>query len=234
MKTSAKASILPKRPTERLSIPLPVSIRIPGHKGGGNEQTSTLNLSRGGVSFTGTRRYSPGMNLRVTFQGCTDLSGKVREIPAKVIRVSRFPRSDASVVGARFEDTGLASMVLSELLRVQMRISLALLDVINALSSGAKVAEVIESICQATGQAMEAERALLFLPEGEQAVLFSQTRDNKHREVFQIRPDKGLLGKAAASSQVTNVEAPSEDSLFRPELDQALDRKTRSDLCVPL
>src|SRR3972149_4738558 len=182
MKTSAKASILPKRPTERLAIVLPVSIRIPGHKGGRNEQTSTLNLSRGGVSFTGTRRYSPGMNLRVTFQGCTDLTGKVREIPAKVVRVSSVPRSDASVVGARFEDTGLASAVLSELLRVQMRISLALLKVINALSSATGVAEVIQSICQAAGQAMEAEKAILFLPGREQGVLYSQTRDSKHKE----------------------------------------------------
>jgi|SRR3989338_3988115 len=93
MKTSEKISIPPKRQTERLAIVLPVSIRIPGHKGGGNEQTSTLNLSRGGVSFKGHWRYRPGMKVQITFPGSTDLSGKVREIPAKVVRSKpkRFP-----------------------------------------------------------------------------------------------------------------------------------------------
>src|SRR5262249_23261270 len=144
-----------------------------------NEETKTVNLSRGGASFTGKGPFRSGMKLGITFVGASNLREKVRELPAKVVRVSRSKAARESVIAVRFEDAGLANLVLTEMLRAQMRVSVALLEIIQALSPGAEVEEVIEKIQRATERALEAEKALLF-SRGDKHGLLSARGRNKH------------------------------------------------------
>lgn len=216
-----------RRQAERLAIEVPISIRVPGRSGRFKEQTRTLDISRGGASFSAQHFYRPGMKVRLGFLETRNLLGGMREIPAHVVHVSK------SAVAVRFNDAGLAGLILAELLRVKMRTSSALLGIVQALSSGAEVGVVIERICRTTERAMEVEKALLFLLDRQQSVLRARTQVAGAQE-FCVGLGEGLVGTTAAAGQLTSVQTLAEDPRFRPKLEKYFDEHTRSVLCVPL
>jgi adenylate cyclase len=223
-----------RRQTERLAIALPISIRVPRRGEAFKEQTRTLDISRGGASFTARRSYRTGMNLRLSFPELQNLPAGMQEIPAQVVRVSKLGRGNNTAVAVRFPDADLANLIFSELLRAKIRTSSALLGIIQALSPGAEVGAVIEDICRATERAMEAERVLLFLHDPQQNALRARTQVAGRAGEFQIGLGEGLVGKAAEGRQLTNVPFLAADPRYRPEIEKYFDERTRSVLCVPV
>ena len=158
MKKSAARALadtgVSRRQTERLAIELPVSIRVPRRGAALEEETRTLDFSRGGASFTARRLYHVGMNLRISFLELPDFSPGMREIPAQVVRVRELPPGHGTAVAVQFGDMDRANLIFGELLRTKIRTSSALLGIIQALSPRAEIVAVIEDICRATERAM--------------------------------------------------------------------------------
>jgi adenylate cyclase len=229
--TDATAS---RRQTERLAIALPVSIRVRRRGKALKEQSQTLDISRGGTSFAARSSYRTGMNLRLSFPELQNLPAGMQEIPAQVVRVSKLNGGIGTVVAVRFVNADLANLVFGELLRARIRISSALLGIIQALSPGAEIGGVIEDICRATQRAMEAERVLLFLHDRQQNVLRARAEVAGRAEEFQIGRGEGLVGRAAERGELANVPSLAADPRYRPEIEKYFDERTRSALCVPL
>lgn len=219
-----------RREGERLSLSLPVAVRRVRRATRAAEKTHTVDLSRSGASFHSRHSYRPGEELRLKFLETENLFRQAREVPARVARVIRGRRKSGAVVAVRFEDPGLATLVLSELLRAKMRTSSALLEVVQAVTPEAEAATVVEAICRATERALQAEQALLFLFDRDANLL----RARHQRRDFQIEPGVGLVGSAAAASQAVNVPELVRESRYRPQQEPYFTRKTRSVLCLPL
>ncbi|MGD0922501.1 MAG: GAF domain-containing protein, partial [Terriglobia bacterium] len=147
---------------------------------------------------------------------------------------SKLDRGNNTAVAVHFLDADLANLIFSELLRAKIRTSSALLEIIQSLSPGAEVGAVIEDICRATEQALEAERVLLFLHDPQQNALRARVQVAGRAAEFQIRWGEGLVGKAAEGGQLTNVSSLATDPRYRPEIEKYFDERTRSVLCVPV
>lgn len=222
------------RQTERLSIELPISIRMPGRGAAVKEKTRTLDLSRGGASFAAQRTYRAGMNLRLSFPELqTSLAG-TREIPAQVVRVGQRAPDSATAVAIRFKDLELANLVFGELLRARIRTSSALHHIAQALSPGAEIGAVITDICRTTEQAMEAERLLLFLYDPKRNTLRARAHGAGSAEEFEIGSGEGLVGKAARADRLTTAPTLAEHPDYRPEIEKYFPDGTRSVMCLPL
>lgn len=236
-KTAARApagSASTRRRMERLAIGLPISIRVHGRSKASEERTRTLDLSRGGVSFTAQRSYRAGMSLRVRFLDLHSLSTGMREIPAEVVRVSPLSGRKERIVAVRFADLDLANLILGELLRARMRTSSALLGVIQALSPGAEVEAVIADISRTTERALDAERVLLFVHDATSNTLRARIPAAAGGETMQVRWGQGLVGAVAEKGELVNVPKLSADSRYRPEIEKYFDRSTHSVLGIPL
>jgi adenylate cyclase len=223
-----------RRQSERLTIELPVSIRVSRSGKVSREETRTLDLSRAGVSFIGWRSYRSGMALHIGFPELQTLPRGKRELPAKVVRISKLSLVRQKAVAVRFEDSELASLIFSELLRVRARISSARLGIIKALTSGGEMATVIEDICWAAERAMEAEKALLFLRNRQVDALNAHPPIAGDLEGFQVLLGQGLVGRAAKEDKLSNVPDLRKDPRFRPGIEKYFDESTRSVLCIPL
>ncbi|HEV2349316.1 MAG TPA: adenylate/guanylate cyclase domain-containing protein [Terriglobia bacterium] len=223
-----------RRLAERLAIELPIGVRVSGRGKASPEQTRTLDLSRGGASFATRRSYRAGMNLQVSFVDLRHLSSGLRQIPAQVVRVVNSGPGQSKAVAVRFADAELASVIFSELLRMEIRTSSALLGIIQALSPGAEMGAVIEEICRTTERALDSERAFLFLHDPHQKTLHLRPTDNMTAGEVRIHWGEGLVGKAAVRTRPTNVPSLSADRRYRPDVEKYFDEHTRSVLCVPL
>lgn len=223
-----------RRQSERLLIAVPISVRVLGRGRAPWEQTGTLDLSRGGASFTARRSYRAGMNVLLNFPELQNLPRRMREIPAQVVRASKLGPSNNRAVAVRFGDMDLANLIFSELLRANMRASSALLGIIQALSPGAEMGTVIEDICRATERAMDAQTVLLFLRDPQRNVLRAHAPGPGGAGEVQIRMGEGLVGSAAERSKATNVLSPAADRHYLPRVEKYFDEHTRSVLCVPL
>lgn len=223
-----------RREAERLAIELPVAIRVPRRGGAFKELTRTLDVSRGGASFTARRTYRAGMNLRLSFLELQGRGGGKQELPAQVVRVLKSGRGNTTTVAVRFQDAELANLIFGDLLRARIRTSAALLGIIRALSPGAEMEAVIEDICQAAEQAMGAERVLLFLPGPDPHILRARTQVAGREEEVQVELGEGLAGKAAARGRLMNVSVPSGRPFRRPVVEKYFDERTHTILCVPL
>jgi adenylate cyclase len=223
-----------RRLSERLTIQIPISVRASRSGKVSGEETRTLDLSRAGVSFIGRRSYRSGMALHIGFPEVQTLPSGKRELTARVVRVSQLSPVRQKAVAVQFEDLDLASLVFSELLRVRIRISSALLGIIKALTSGGRMATVIEDICRAAERAMEAEKALLFLRNRQGEGLSAHSSIVSNFEDFHVLLGQGLVGRVAKEGKLSNVLDLRKGPRFRPGFEKCFDQRTRSVLCVPL
>jgi adenylate cyclase len=223
-----------RRQAERLAIELPIIVKVSGKAKASPEQTWTLDLSRGGASFATRRSYRAGTKLQVSFVDLRHLAPGFRQIAALVVRVSNSGVGQSKAVAVRFADAELANVIFSELLRVEMRTSSALLGIIQALTPGAEIGSVIGEICRTAERALDAERAFLFLHDPHEKTLHLGTTAGKNASEVHIRMGEGLVGKAAARTRPTNVPSLAADRRYRPNIETYFDQHTRSVLCVPL
>ena len=236
-KSSSKAQAgkaATRRQAERLTIELPIAVMPSGRGKARKEMTRTLDLSRGEISFVARRPYRVGANLRVAFMDLQHLAREFREIPAQVVRAVPLVSSKQTAVAVSFHGADLANLIFSELLRVKIRTSSALLGIIQALSAGVDIGAVTQQICKTTERAMDAEKAILFLRDPQQPVLRARTEIAGRMEEFEIPAGEGLVGRAAEAQGITNIPSFSAGLRHRPGAEKYFDEGTRSVLCVPL
>lgn len=230
--SQTKSASSPHRRAERLLIKFPVSIRIPGTRNSEAELTVTRDISRLGISFTTRRCCKRGLNLLIAFEQGSGRSSGSREIPARVMRVSKLRNGNMFIVGARFTSSTRATAEFAELLRMQLRISQALLQILNAFSPMARLNQIIERISMAAAQAMEAEQVFILFPGNGHRNLRRATR---HLGASLRKGlSRSIFGHAVSTGELLNIRVPSQHPLFNAELDLPLGNGTRSVLCIPL
>ena len=109
-----------------------------------------------------------------------------------------------------------------------------LLDVSKALANQLRLDDLLNTIIRKTTEALDAERATLFLYDQARDELWSKTAD--HLEIREIRfpVGVGIAGDVAKTRAVANIVDAYADARFNPDFDQQTGYRTRSVLCMPL
>jgi adenylate cyclase len=216
-----------ERHGERISIGLPILVHLASRPNSFVDRSKTVDLSRSGLSFRSVRAYRYGVSLEITFKSAV---ARETTISARVVRVRSVSKS-RSLVAVHFTSATGAAAAVAELLRAQTRLSGALLEIADQLSSKAELTNIIRNISQVTSRILRAEKTYVYLPDGEGG--FSAPL-GRLRRPLRICRGKGLLGKCAYRGRLTSIQSPSEHDLFDASVDIPFTKLTRSALVVPL
>lgn len=152
----------------------------------------------------------------------------------------------ANAPRARARDDGEISSteILERELARAYRIERALRDVGIALGTTLDLDALLRLILERTTEALEAERATLFLLEQERdrrdargrsdAILVSRVTEGGAVDEITLRLGEGIAGEVARTGRTANVRDAYQDPRFAPAWDERSGFRTRSVLCVPL
>ncbi|MBP1595026.1 MAG: adenylate cyclase [Acidobacteria bacterium] len=93
---------------------------------------------------------------------------------------------------------------------------------------------VTERVVQRATQALDADRALIFLLDSETGGLFAKMARDGECRTFRVRPGAGIVGFVARSGELVNVPEAYLDARFDPEIDVWSGYWTRTLLAGPI
>jgi signal transduction histidine kinase/putative methionine-R-sulfoxide reductase with GAF domain len=120
-----------------------------------------------------------------------------------------------------------------ELLR-ERRIGVALREVGLALGTTLDLDQLLELILQKINDAVEADRATLYLLDERKGELVSRIVQGDEVRAIRLKVGQGIAGHVAVTSKAVLVNDPYEDKRFNPEWDMTSGYRTRSILAVPM
>ncbi len=112
-----------------------------------------------------------------------------------------------------------------------------LLEISEAISSDLKLDTLLGRIVTATTELLDAERATLFLYDGDNKQLWSKVASgsgNEEMAEIRIPADAGIAGAAFASGRVQNIPDAYADPRFNQDVDRRSGYRTRNILCLPV
>jgi signal transduction histidine kinase len=120
-----------------------------------------------------------------------------------------------------------------ELVR-ERRIGVALREVGLALGTTLDLDQLLELILQKINDAVEADRATLYLLDDRKGELVSRIVQGDEVRSIRLKVGQGIAGHVAQTSKALLVNDPYEDPRFNPEWDMTSGYRTRSILAVPM
>jgi len=124
---------------------------------------------------------------------------------------------------------------LEEELSRERRIGVALRDVGLALGTTTlDLDQLLELILQRIIDAVEADRATLYLLDERRGELVSRIVQGDEVRAIRLKVGQGIAGHVAQTSKALLVNDPYNDARFNPEWDMTSGYRTRSILCVPM
>jgi signal transduction histidine kinase/putative methionine-R-sulfoxide reductase with GAF domain len=126
-----------------------------------------------------------------------------------------------------------ASEVASVLDR-ELRVSKALREVGVALGATLDLDELLELILQKLTEALEADRATLYLLDEDGKELVSRVAQGPGVRSIRVKSGQGLAGYVARTGRAIHVRDAYEDPRFNPEWDMLSGYRTRSILAAPM
>jgi signal transduction histidine kinase len=129
-------------------------------------------------------------------------------------------------------DTKLAQLE-DELAR-ERRIGVALREVGLALGTTLDLDQLLELILQKINDAVEADRATLYLLDEQKGELLSRIVQGDEVRSIRLKIGRGIAGFVAQSGKALLVNDPYDDPRFNPEWDMVSGYRTRSILAVPM
>ena len=124
---------------------------------------------------------------------------------------------------------------LEEELSRERRIGVALRDVGLALGTTTlDLDQLLELILQRINDAVEADRATLYLLDERRGELVSRIVQGDEVRAIRLKVGQGIAGHVAQTSKAVLVNDPYQDARFNPEWDMTSGYRTRSILCVPM
>jgi signal transduction histidine kinase/putative methionine-R-sulfoxide reductase with GAF domain len=120
-----------------------------------------------------------------------------------------------------------------ELVR-ERRIGVALREVGLALGTTLDLDQLLELILQKINDAVEADRATLYLLDDRKGELVSRIVQGDEVRSIRLKVGQGIAGHVAQTSKALLVNAPYDDPRFNPEWDMTSGYRTRSILAVPM
>ena len=125
-------------------------------------------------------------------------------------------------------------MQLEEELHRERRIGVALREVGLALGTTLDLGQLLELILQKIIDAVEADRATLYLLDEAKNELVSRIVQGEEVRSIRLKVGQGIAGSVAQTSKALLVNDPYSDSRFNPEWDMTSGYRTRSILAVPM
>ncbi|HEX7666978.1 MAG TPA: GAF domain-containing protein [Polyangiaceae bacterium] len=123
---------------------------------------------------------------------------------------------------------------LEEELAHERRVSAALREVGLALGATVDLDEVLELILNKITEALEADRATLYLLDDTTNELVSRIVQGSEVKSIRLKMGDGIAGHVARTGQPLHVRDPYRDPRFKPEWDLSSGYRTRSVLAVPM
>jgi signal transduction histidine kinase/putative methionine-R-sulfoxide reductase with GAF domain len=123
---------------------------------------------------------------------------------------------------------------LDEELARERRIGIALREVGLALGTTLDLEQLLELILEKINDAVEADRATLYLLDERKNELVSRIVQGDEVRQIRLKMGQGIAGHVAQTSKTLLVNDPYEDPRFNPELDLTSGYRTRSILAVPM
>ncbi len=120
-----------------------------------------------------------------------------------------------------------------ELVR-ERRIGVALREVGLALGTTLDLDQLLELILQKINDAVEADRATLYLLDERKGELVSRIVQGDEVRAIRLKVGQGIAGHVAHTGKALLVNDPYEDARFNPEWDMTSGYRTRSILAVPM
>lgn len=109
-----------------------------------------------------------------------------------------------------------------------------LLEISRSLNSKTNFNDLFTSIINIAAEALNAERATLFIVDKENDELWSQTGTGIEQTEIRIPIDKGIAGEVAVSGTAQIINDPYSHAQFNKEIDHKTGFITKSILCVPM
>lgn len=125
------------------------------------------------------------------------------------------------------------AQVEEELVR-ERRIGVALREVGLALGTTLDLDQLLELILQKINDAVEADRATLYLLDDRKGELISRIVQGDEVRSIKLKVGQGIAGHVAQTSKALLVNDPYQDPRFNPEWDMTSGYRTRSILAVPM
>jgi signal transduction histidine kinase len=123
---------------------------------------------------------------------------------------------------------------LEEELTRERRIGVALREVGLALGTTLDLDQLLELILQKMNDAVEADRATLYLLDDQKNELVSRIVQGDEVRSIRLKVGRGIAGFVAQSGKALLVNDPYQDPRFNPEWDMVSGYRTRSILAVPM
>ena len=123
---------------------------------------------------------------------------------------------------------------LQEELAHERRIGVALREVGLALGTTLDLDQLLELILKKMNDAVEADRATLYLLEDRRGDLVSRIVQGEEVKSIRLRVGQGIAGHVAQTGRALLVNDPYSDPRFNPEWDMTSGYRTRSILAVPM
>jgi signal transduction histidine kinase len=128
----------------------------------------------------------------------------------------------------------LRSADVASVLDRELRVSKALREVGVALGATLDLDELLELILQKLTEALEADRATLYLLDEESKELVSRVAQGPGVRSIRVKSGQGLAGYVARTGRAIHVRDAYEDPRFNPEWDMLSGYRTRSILAAPM
>ncbi len=116
----------------------------------------------------------------------------------------------------------------------ERRIGVALREVGLALGTTLDLDQLLELILQKINDAIEADRATLYLLDDRRGELVSRIVQGDEVRQIRLKVGQGIAGTVAQTSKALLVNDPYKDPRFNPEWDMTSGYRTRSILAVPM
>ncbi len=116
----------------------------------------------------------------------------------------------------------------------ERRIGVALREVGLALGTTLDLDQLLELILQKINDAVEADRATLYLLDERKGELVSRIVQGDEVRAIRLKVGQGIAGHVAHTSKALLVNDPYQDARFNPEWDMTSGYRTRSILAVPM
>lgn len=123
---------------------------------------------------------------------------------------------------------------LEEDLAHERKIGVALREVGLALGTTLDLDQLLELILQKINDAVDADRATLYLMDERTGELHSRIVQGEEVRAIRLKVGQGIAGHVAQTSKALLVNDPYSDPRFNPEWDMTSGYRTRSILCVPM
>lgn len=123
---------------------------------------------------------------------------------------------------------------LEEALAHEKRVSQALRDVGLALGTTLDLDQVLELILSKITEALEADRATLYLVDEANDELVSQIVQGDEVRSIRLKSGQGIAGQVARTGKLVHVKDAYKDPRFNPAWDMASGYRTRSILAAPM